>query len=51
MFFNQWESREYYISFVTCRAEALAKAGQGSAVCDYSFTLDASNLQHPRLLH
>ncbi len=44
MFFTRWESRGYYISFVACRAEALAKAGQGFAVCDYSLTLDASDL-------
>jgi hypothetical protein len=50
IFFTPLESREYRISFVACRAEALAKAGQGFAVCDYSFTLDASDLQHPRLL-
>ncbi len=51
MFFTLWESREYRISFVACRAEALAKAGQGFAVCDYSFILDAAGLQYPQLLH
>ena len=50
MFFTLRESRGYRISFVACRAEALAKAGQGFAVCDYSFTLDASDMQHSRLL-
>jgi hypothetical protein len=44
------ESRGYRISFVACRAEALAKAGQGFAVGYYSFTRDAVDLQHPRLL-
>jgi hypothetical protein len=32
MFSTRWESRGYRISFVACRAEALAKAGQGFAV-------------------
>jgi len=43
----KWSSS---ISFVACRAEALAKAGQGFAVAYYSFTLDAADLQHPQLL-
>ena len=50
MFSTLRESREYRISFVACRAEALAKAGQGLAVGYYSFTLDAADLQHPQLL-
>jgi hypothetical protein len=50
MFFTLWEIRRYYISFVACQAEALAKAGRGFTVCDYSFTLDALDLQHPRIL-
>jgi len=51
------ESRGYRISFVACRTEALAKAGQGFAVVYYSFTLDAADLpdsgiceEHPQLL-
>ena len=50
MFSTRWESRGYCISFVACRDEALAKAGQGFAVVYYSFTLDAADLQHPQLL-
>jgi len=50
MFSTLWESRGYRISFVACRAEALAKAGQGFPVVYYSFTLDAADLQHPQLL-
>jgi hypothetical protein len=38
MFFPLLESRGYCISFVACRAEALAKAGQGFAVDYYSLT-------------
>jgi hypothetical protein len=48
MFSTLWESRCYRISFVACRAEALAKAGQGFAVVYYSFTLDAADLPDER---
>jgi hypothetical protein len=41
--------KPWHPSSVASTAEG-GKAGQGFAVCDYSFTLDAVDLQHPRLL-